>query len=177
MNAHFQPPAPTVERARSHKRKLEDTLSGLRAGAPAAVLAVAMNEPGAAENLAVLRAKVAEVEFEIQHAVAATDLAAARDSEAERAWKTSLQDMPADELVKGITKENCCNNCRPGTFGGCVLGGGFVGAGATCWHPEQQKELFYRDENTGRRKFTFRHHGRASEVFDAACRKIGVNFS
>jgi hypothetical protein len=177
MTAHFKLWAPIVEKARKHKLKLEATLSELRAIAPAAVLLVALNEPDAQESLRGLRERIADAEFELEYAGAAVDLAASRDAEAEKAWKVSLQDMPAADLVKGITKDSCCGLCRPGTFNGCVLGGGYIGAGVNCWHPEKQKEQFYRDEASGRRKFTFRFHARASEVFDAACKKIGVQFS
>jgi hypothetical protein len=93
-------------------------------------LAVAEGKPGAKEAFAALHQKITSTAFEIEHFSKARELAARLDDEAIVAWKATVQTLEPDEIVAGITKDQCCRRCRAG----CVITGSDPMAGP-CAHP------------------------------------------
>ncbi|MET4034439.1 hypothetical protein ABIB94_008347 [Bradyrhizobium sp. JR7.2] len=171
LNVPFDPPALTVPAIRKHRSVVELELAGIKATLPAALLASARGEPGAREALSVLRRQVQDLEFEIDRNIDAVALAEQNDVAAHAAWREAVHALPPDEAIEGIGRDACPRRCLRGVGHGCVLGGGCTDAGANCWHPVTQKDLFHNDDG-GRKMFPFRFHERASRVFDAACEKL-----
>lgn len=167
----FDPPALTVPAVRKHRSAVELELAGIKATLPPALLASARGEPGAREALSALRRQVQDLEFEIDRNIDAVDLAEQNDVAAHAAWRVAVQALPPDEAITGIGRDTCPRRCLRGVAHGCVLGGGCTDAGASCWHPVTQSDLFHNDD-AGRKMFPLRFHERASRVFNAACEKL-----
>ena len=173
MTVPHHPPPPTAPAVREHRRALEARLVDLRAGVAEVALAASRKAPGAARALIGLRRKIANVEFELAANAGAYELAQAQDRAAVASWRDAVRSLPPEEAIEGIGGDNCCRRCTPHLPGGCVLTAACPTAGAQCWHPIKQKDLFYRDEE-GKRKFPFRQYEQATAVFDAACRALKV---
>jgi hypothetical protein len=140
------------------RRRLE-ALQGER---PAAALASAMREPGAAERLATLGTSISAMEFEISCSLKAADLASQRDREAMAAWRAKLQDLPIERLIAGISRENCCALCA--TSAGCILTGSDPLSGGVCSHP-------IRENGPGPQ---YQDNSRVQEIYLAACARLRV---
>jgi hypothetical protein len=167
------PPAPTAKAVRVHRKKLEAERDALQTGATELALKSAQGDTAAQAELRAIPAKQVGLQFEIDQNHAAYELAAKRDSDAETAWRASLQTMDPADIIEGIGKECCPRNCTPGVAGGCVISAGAPYAGGTCVHPVRERDIFYINSN-GKREFQYRHSARASAVFDAACEKLKV---
>ncbi|WP_407194391.1 hypothetical protein [Bradyrhizobium sp. STM 3566] len=169
----FDPPALTVPSVRKHRAALEVQLAGLKAEVPAALLASVRSEPGAREAISALRRQIQDLEFEIDRNVDAVELAETQDVAAYAAWRRAVHALPPEEAIRGIGRDTCPNRCQRGVPAGCVLGGGCVGTGSSCWHPVIQADLFHIDQS-GRKLSPFPTHERAAAVFGAACEKLKV---
>jgi hypothetical protein len=128
---------------------------------PAAALASALREPGAAAALATLGQKIEAMRFEIDSSVNAEALASARDRSAIAEWMATIQRMPVDAIVAGINPANCCQMCGPE---GCVITGGDPRSCGSCSHPVLQ----------GGPHPQFRNHPQVKAVYAAACAKLNV---
>jgi hypothetical protein len=170
-----KPPAPTAKGVLAHRKKLETDRDELRTGAAELASASARGDADAQAALAAIPAKFAAIQFEIDLNHEAHDRATKQDSDAEAAWRDSIQSMDPEDLIAGINKDECCHRCQPNSPGGCVLTGGTAHAGSTCWHPTRFGTLhqFYID-NSGLRVFPFHDNPRAAKVFNAACDKLKV---
>ena len=128
-----KPPAPTAKAVLAHRKKLETERDGLRTGAAELALASAMGDLDARAALAAIPGKSAALQFEIDLNHEAHDLAVKQDSDAEVAWRNSIQLMDPEEIIAGIGGDNCCGRCQPGGF--CVITAGFPYAAGQCGHP------------------------------------------
>jgi hypothetical protein len=169
----MKPPVATKPAVRAHCRTLELERDAIRAGAVALASASAKGDPAAREALAVVPARLAALQFEIDLNRDCQEIAEKEDAAAQVAWRSAIQAMDAAEIVAGIGKESCCGRCMPGIPGGCVLTASVPHAGSTCSHPIKERHLFHRDE-FGRRIFPHRDNPHASRVFGEACRKLNV---
>jgi hypothetical protein len=167
------PPAPTAKAVRGHRQTLELALEALKAGAAKLALASARGKAGAQDALAALYLKIRATEFEIECNHQAFELAKREDAAAEVEWRAAIQTMDPEEIIGGISKNSCCSRCTPGFNGGCVITASAPYAGSTCGHPVKERHLFHLDPN-GKRFFPYRDNPRASEIFDAACKKLNV---
>jgi hypothetical protein len=156
-----KPPAPRAPAVIAHLQSCKRELAALQREIPGHLLAVAEERPGAKEDLAALREKIAAAEFEIQHHAGARLMAERLDEEAMVAWKADVQALPADQIVEGITREACCRRCIPGN---CVITGSDQLSGP-CAHPVLVGAL----ELT-----RYKNNPKIQTVFAAACAKLGL---
>src|ERR1700739_3449284 len=127
-----EPPAARAPAVISRLRAVQRELADLKLQIPERVLASAEGKPGARESLAELHQQISAAEFEIAGNGAARQLAERLDEEAGVAWKAAVQTLEPDEIVAGITKDQCCRRCLIGA--GCVITGSDPLAGP-CAHP------------------------------------------
>jgi hypothetical protein len=173
--AFLKPPAPTAKAVRDHRKKLEIERDGLRTGAAELARLAALGDADAKAALAAIPGKHAALQFEIDLNHEAYEIATKHDSDAEIAWRASLQSMEPEDLIAGINKDECCHRCQPGVPGGCVLTAAAPYAGSTCFHPVRFGTFHqFNIDDSGRRIFPHRHHAQAKKVFDAACDKLKV---
>lgn len=173
-NSQDKPPAATAKAVVDYRKKLERDRDGLRTGAAELALLAALGDADAKATLAAIPGKHAALQFEIDLSHEAFDLAHKNDSDAEVAWRASLQAMDPEELIAGINKDECCHRCQPNLPGGCVITASYPYAGSQCGHPIREKAaIFGRDEN-GERQFLYRHNPQAARVFEAARRRLKV---
>jgi hypothetical protein len=126
------------------------------------VVAVAEGKPGAKESLAVLHQKITATSFEIESSAGARELAERLDEEAMVAWKAAVQTLDPEEIIVGITKDECCRRCGAGF--GCVI----TGADALSWpcaHPLLVGSLELH---------RYKDNPKIRAVYGAACAKLGV---
>jgi hypothetical protein len=168
----LDPPAPTAKAVLVHRKKLEIERDALRTGAAELALKSAQGDADAQAALRAIPAKQTGLQFEIDQNHAAYVLAVKQDSDAESAWRGSLQTMDPEDLIAGIGKEMCCGLCQPGSF--CVITGGYAYAGAQCGHPIRELHAVFGRDPTGDRKFRYAHNPRAARVFEAARLKLKV---
>jgi hypothetical protein len=148
------------------------SIAAMRSGAPELAVQSAMGNLGAKDALATLYGKIAATEFEIQMNDLAVERARAADQAKAEEWRTKVQELPAEEIVKGISKGGCCSFCVPGSY--CAITGSVPEAAGTCSHPELSKHLQFLDE-TGRRHFRYEDNPRAAELYRTACKKLKVS--
>lgn len=169
------PPAPIAKAVLAHRKIIEIERDSLQAGAAALALSSAMGDLEARAALAAIPARFAALQFEIDQNYAAHELAVKQQSDAEIAWRASLQTLPPAEILAGLNRDECPGLCQQGIPGGCVLAGGAPYAGTTCQHPTRFGTLHqFGVDTAGRRIFPHRDHPCASEVFNAACDKLKV---
>jgi hypothetical protein len=165
MGKHEQPiptkPAASTIAVTARLSECRRQLTFLEEQKPAAALASALREPGAADRLATLCQKIAALEFEINCSVKAEALASARDREAVADWRAAIQELPVEVLLAGISKDQCSALCGPE---GCVISGGDPRSGGDCSHPVLQ----------GGPHPQFRNHPQVKAVYAAACEKLNV---
>jgi hypothetical protein len=155
------PPAPRAVRVAERLQISKRTLGELEGAIPRLLLAALEGHPGAKDELAALREKIAAAQFEIENNAKARDHAAHLDQEAIAAWRASIQTLPPEEIIAGITKDGCCRRCGPA---GCVI----VGAdpmGRECSHPVVSSEGL---------KARYHQNPKVLAVFEAACSKLGI---
>jgi hypothetical protein len=154
-------PKPSTQAVTARLRECRQIRDALEAQRPAAALASAVREPGAAAALRELGQKIAALDFEIACSVKAEALASAEDRAAVAAWMAELQRMPVEALIAGISKEMCCRLCGPE---GCVISGGDPMSGAPCAHPIREGGPHPRSMDNPQVK----------AVYAAACSKLNV---
>jgi hypothetical protein len=137
-------------------------LEALQDERPALALASALREPGAAERLTELGRSIAAMEFEISCSLKAADLASQRDREAMAAWRASLQTLPIEKLIAGISRESCCALCA--TPAGCIITGSDPMSGGSCAHP-------VRESGPGPQ---YQNNPGVQEIYRAACASLRV---
>jgi hypothetical protein len=146
-----------VARLKIAQRELAD----LKLQVAERVLAVAEGTPGARESLAALHQKITATAFEIESNFQARELAARLDEEAIVAWKAAVQTLDPEEIIAGITKDQCCRLCLRGA--GCVITGCDALAGP-CAHPAREGLMLTR----------YKENPKIVAVFAAACAKLGI---
>jgi hypothetical protein len=169
----LEPPAPTAKAVRAHRQTLELSLRALQASGAELALASARGKAGAKDALAALYLKIRATEFEIECNHAAAELSTQEDAAAEVAWRAAIQTMDPEEIIAGIGKDSCCGRCTPGIPGGCVITASAPYAGGACGHPIRERHLFYINDR-GLRQFRYRDDPQSSQIFDAACKRLGV---
>jgi hypothetical protein len=127
-----EPPAPRAPTVLKHLQTSKRALVALEGEVPALLLAVAEERPGAKEGLAALREEIAAAEFEIEHNAKARELAERLDEQAIAAFKAAVQTLSLEEIVEGISKDQCPRRCAARV--GCVITGADPLAGP-CAHP------------------------------------------
>jgi hypothetical protein len=156
-----KPPAPRAVWVVEHLQISKRMLGELEEEIPRLLLAALEGQPGSKDQLAALREKIAAAQFEIENNAKARDHAAHLDQEAIAAWRASIQTLPPEEIIAGITKDGCCRRCGPA---GCVI----VGAdpmGRECSHPIVSREGL---------KARYHQNPKIIAVFEAACLKLGI---
>jgi hypothetical protein len=149
-----KPPAPTARAVLAHRKKLEIERDALRAGAAELALKSARGDTAAQAALWAMPGKQAGLQFEIDQNHAAHELAMKQDSDAEIAWRASLQLMEPEDLIAGINKEECCHRCQPNIPGGCVLSAAAPYPGSTCMHPTRMGSFHqFNIDDRGKRIF------------------------
>jgi hypothetical protein len=170
----LDPPAPTAKVVLAHRKKLEAARDGLRTGAAELALASALGDADAQAALAAIPDKFAALQFEIDLNHEAYELAHQHDSDAETAWRASLQSMDPEDLITGINRDECCHRCQPNSPGGCVITAGFPYAGSQCGHPIREKVMIFGRDVAGNRRFLYEHNPQAARVFEAARARLKV---
>ena len=171
MTIPHHPPPPTAPAVREHRRAVEARLEQLKASVPAGALASARGEPGAIARLGRLQRQIAGLEFEIAANLGAYELAEAEDRAAHAAWRAAVHAMAPGDVLEGLGKESCPVLCQRGVPAGCVISGGCLSV--ECFHPRLSMDSFYIADS-GKKLFTLRSHGRASQVFAAAAKRLKV---
>jgi hypothetical protein len=167
-------PSPIAKRVLARRQILEAERDAVKTGAAELALKSALGDLDARAALAAMPGKIAALQLEADLAHEAHQLAIKQDSEAELAWRAARHQLPVDEVLKGFNADECPHLCQPGIVGGCCLAGGAPHAGPDCMHPTRHGTFHqFALDNSGRRIFPHGHHPRASQVFDAACDKIG----
>lgn len=167
------PLAPTAKAVLVHRKKLETARDELRVDAAELALKSARGDTAAQAALWAIPAKQAGIQFEIDSNHAAYELATKQDSDAEAAWRASLQSMAPEDLIAGIGADQCPALCQPGSF--CIITASYPYAAGQCAHPIREKHrVFSRDEN-GDRQFLFAAHSpQSARVFEVARAKLKV---
>jgi hypothetical protein len=169
------PPAPTARAVLAHRKKLETERDALRVDAADLALRSARGDTTAQAALWAIPARQAGIQFELDQNRAAYALAEKQDSDAEIAWRASIQTLPPEEIITGINRDECCHRCQPNIAGGCVLSAAAPYAGATCMHPTRMGSFHQFGINEfGKRIFPYRNTPQAAKAFDAACDKLNV---
>jgi hypothetical protein len=155
-------PARRAPAVLKHLQISKRELVALEGQIPALLLAVAEARPGAKEGLAALREEIATAEFEIENHAKARELAERLDEQAIVAWKAAVQTLSLEDIVEGITKDQCCRRCAAGA--GCVISGADPLAGPCC-HPVL----------VGRLELTrYQENPKVAAVYAAACALLGI---
>jgi hypothetical protein len=168
-----EPPKATAPAVRKHRQTLVLARDALQASAPALALEAALGQFGAKDAFANLIWKMKTLEYELGLYDQVVALAMAQDTAAETAWRSAIQELPADEIVQGIGREVCCSRCSPGTHNGCVISTPAARSGGVCCNPVSQRHLWYRNEE-GRVIFPYADDPRCYELHLAACRRLKV---
>jgi hypothetical protein len=155
------PPARRAPAVIARKIVAERELSELRLQIPECALAVAEGKPGGRENLAALYRQIAAVAFEIEHNAKARELATALDEQALVGWKAKIQELPPEELLAGLTRDQCCGFCSADF---CVITGADPLAGP-CAHPVLVGALELN---------RYQDNPKIRAVYAAACAKLGL---
>jgi hypothetical protein len=157
----FEPPAARVPAVISRLRAVQRELSDLKLQIPERALASAEGKPGARESLAELCQKISAAEFEIGCNSAARDQAERLDEAAIVAWKVDVQKLEPEQIVDGITKDQCCRRCL---VGGCAITGADPLAGP-CAHPARVGQLELQ---------RYRENPKILAIYEAARSKLGL---
>jgi hypothetical protein len=156
------PPAPRAPAVLARLRIAERELADLKLQIAERALAAAEGGPGAKEALAALQAGIAVIAFEIEGLGPARVLAARLDQEALVAYRAAIQTLSPEEIIVGLTREQCCRRCP--AAGRCVITGADILAGS-CAHPVLVGSLELN---------SYRDNPRIVAVYAAACEKLGV---
>lgn len=135
----LEPPASRVPAVVSRAQAVERELTALKLQAAERALACAEGKPGARSLLAELRDKIAVAEFELARNGAAQDLAMQLDQTALDAWRADIQTLSPEEIIAGISRDECCRRCRPGD---CVIAGADA-VPSECIHPVMAGPLHF----------------------------------
>jgi hypothetical protein len=157
-----EPPAPRAPVVVAHLQESRRRLAALEAQNPETAFAAAVGKPGGAESLAALRDEITTAKFAIENYPKAREHAELLDEQAIVAWKAAVQTLSPEDLVEGITKDQCCRRCAAGA--GCVITGADAGAGP-CAHPVLVGSLELH---------RYRGNPQICAVFDAACAKLNL---
>lgn len=120
-------PAPRAPAVLEHLEASQRSLVDLDAQIAETALAALEGGSVAQANLVDLRAKITAAKFDIESNGAAHALALRLDKQAIADWKASIQAMPPEQIVAGITCDRCCGLCRTDA---CVISGA-----GWCGHP------------------------------------------
>ena len=157
----MDPPASRLPAVRARAGLLERELAALKLQVAECVLACAEAKPRARENLAELYRKISLVEFEIAGSGLARDLVRQLDGEAFAAWRADVQKLPLEDLLAGLTREQCCRRCQNGE---CIIGGG-DSVPSSCLHPVLTGPL---------NSLRLQANRRVVEVYNAAVAAVGT---
>jgi hypothetical protein len=120
------PPPARAPAVLEQRPDLDRQLADLREQIAVRTLAVYEGQPDGREKLAALVANIHTVEFQIEAAALAHDLAKRLDREAVLAWRRQIEAEPV-LATEGITKKKCCERCQETS--GCII------TGEACAHP------------------------------------------
>jgi hypothetical protein len=165
-------PPPTAMAVKAHKQALMMSLSALKAGAVGLALASAKGDLAAKAALAALDARVRALEYEIGLNDSAVERARQEDAAAAAAWRSAVQERPAEEIIAGVGRGACPSKCQPGLH--CVISGSVPHAAGTCSHPITQRHLWSRSED-GAVHYPYADNARSYELYLACCRKLKVS--
>jgi hypothetical protein len=154
-------PAMQAEAVVAHLQESRRRLAALEAQVPETALAAFLDEPGAKAKLAALGEKIRAVSFEIECGGKSRLLAEHRDQAAVAQWRASVQAMPVEAIVAGLTRDSCCGLCGPET--GCAISGADRLSGPCC-HPAREGLMLAR----------YKENPKIMAIYAAACAKIGV---
>jgi hypothetical protein len=110
----MNPPASRVTAVLARVPVVKRELANLKLEAAECVLASAEGKRGAKDRLGELHRKILAAEFEISYIGLAQDLATKLDIAAFTAWRAEVQTLPPDELLAGLTRDQCAGRCRSG---------------------------------------------------------------
>jgi hypothetical protein len=161
----IEPPAQRAPAVLSRLRAAQRELVDLKLRIPECALAAAEGKPGAREALAALHRGITAIAFEIECSPDARFLAERLDASALAAWRANIQTLPIEQIIDGITRDQCCRRCS--TAGACVITGANPYAGP-CGHPVLVGAL---------EKQSYRDNPKIQAVFAAACAKLGLTRS
>ena len=160
-----EPPAARAPVVLEHLHVTKRALAALEAQIPETAFAAAVGKPGGAENLAALRAEIATAKFSIENYPKVRELAERQDEQAVVQWKAEVQKLPPEQIIEGISRDACCRRCISGTV--CAISGSDPLAGP-CQHPLIGGALELS---------RYRDNEKIQQVYDAACRKLGLMLS
>src|ERR1700684_1762476 len=153
-----EPPASRVPAVLRRQKIVEDELFDLKLEIDELALACVEGKPDGRKNLAALHEKIRVAEFELESLPLARDLAAQLDKQAIAAWRAEVQTLSPNEIIAGITKDDCCDRCSHGCV---ILGSDETADQQDCAHP--------RHGNLDSRYADDPH---VQTLFSAACAKI-----
>ena len=126
-----KPPTPRAPAVLERRCASEQTLIALKADIAVRALAASEGKPGGKEGLAALHQKIIAAEFEIdcKRRGSRISLWVPRQRGRGRLEVASIQAMPSEMIVAGISLTKCCQLCSPEN--GCV-----ITAFGACGHPK-----------------------------------------
>jgi hypothetical protein len=151
-----EPPAPRAPAVIARLRIAERELADLKLQIDERLLAVAEGKLGAKESWAALCQKITVLTLEIESSPKARVLAARLDQEALADYRADIQKLSPEEIIAGISKEQCCRRCTGA--GRCVISDG------SCGHPLLQSGSNAR----------YSENSQVRAVYAAACEKLNV---
>ena len=125
-NLPRNPPPARAPAVLEQRPALDRQLLDLRGQIAARTLAAYEGEPDSREKLAALVSDIRTIEFQIEAAALAHDLAKRLDREAVSAWRGQVEANPL-LATEGITLKKCCERCQEAS--GCII------TGEACAHP------------------------------------------
>jgi hypothetical protein len=168
------PPQPTAMSIRAHGKTLALKIDAMKLGAGQLVLDLARGKNGAQEALTDLYLKLKTLEFALEMNDRAVELARQEDQAAEAAYRAAIQELPAEEIISGLTKDSCGSFCVPGGPGGCVISAPAARSGGVCVHPVTERHLWFKNEE-GRVNYPYSDNARSHQLFLTACKKLKVS--
>jgi hypothetical protein len=120
------PPPARAPAVLEQRPDLDRQLLDFRGKIAELTLAAFEGQPDGREKLAALVSDIRTIEFQIEAAALAHDLAKRLDREAVAAWRRQVEADPV-RATEGITRKKCCERCSEAS--GCII------TGEACAHP------------------------------------------
>jgi hypothetical protein len=126
--AAAEPPAPRAPAVLEQRPALERELADLKQQIAETALAAYEGKSDGREKLAALDAKIRACAFQLDCNGLAHEHALRLDHQAVESWKATIQTMPPEQIIAGISVKDCARLCSEEH--GCV-----ITLGQQCGHP------------------------------------------
>jgi hypothetical protein len=123
-----EPPAPRAPAVLEQRGAIARELADLKTQIAETALAAYEGKSDGRERLAALDTEIRACAFQLDCNGLAHELALRLDQDAVEAWKATIQAMPPEKIIAGISSKDCCRLCS--AEHGCVITNG-----GNCAHP------------------------------------------